>query len=35
MSIELEGVRKAFGARTILDGVTLSVRDGETVAVIG
>ena len=35
MSIELVDVHKAFGSHVILDGVTLSVRDGETVAVIG
>ncbi|MGQ0560398.1 MAG: ABC transporter ATP-binding protein [Gemmatimonadota bacterium] len=35
MSIVLSGVRKAFGARVILDAVSLEVRDGETVAVIG
>ncbi|CAN5891704.1 ABC transporter ATP-binding protein [soil metagenome] len=35
MSIELDGIRKAFGARVILDGITLSVREGETLAVIG
>jgi len=35
MSIELRGVRKAFGARVVLDGVDLEVRDGETLAVIG
>jgi phospholipid/cholesterol/gamma-HCH transport system ATP-binding protein len=35
MSIELAGVRKAFGSRVILDGVSLTVHDGETLAVIG
>jgi phospholipid/cholesterol/gamma-HCH transport system ATP-binding protein len=35
VSIELDGVRKAFGAKVILDGITLRVGDGETVAVIG
>ena len=35
MSIVLEGVRKAFGAKVILDGVSLEVPEGETVAVIG
>jgi phospholipid/cholesterol/gamma-HCH transport system ATP-binding protein len=35
MSIELRGVRKAFGERVILDGVSLTVQDGETLAVIG
>jgi phospholipid/cholesterol/gamma-HCH transport system ATP-binding protein len=35
VSIELAGVKKAFGSRVILDGITLTVRDGETLAVIG
>jgi phospholipid/cholesterol/gamma-HCH transport system ATP-binding protein len=35
MSIELHDVHKAFGPRVILNGVTLVVRDGETLAVIG
>ena len=35
MSIELHGVRKAFGPRVILDGVSLTVEEGETLAVIG
>ncbi|HEY0305780.1 MAG TPA: ABC transporter ATP-binding protein [Longimicrobiales bacterium] len=35
MSILLEHVHKAFGARTILEDLSLEVRDGETVAVIG
>jgi phospholipid/cholesterol/gamma-HCH transport system ATP-binding protein len=35
VSIELQGVRKAFGDRVILNGITLSVHDGETLAVIG
>lgn len=35
MSIILEDVHKSFGARTILDGLSLEVEDGETVAVIG
>ena len=35
MSIVLEHVSKSFGARTILDDLSLEVRDGETVAVIG
>lgn len=35
MSIELREVRKAFGARLVLEGVSLEVRDGETLAVIG
>jgi phospholipid/cholesterol/gamma-HCH transport system ATP-binding protein len=35
MSIEMQNVRKSFGARTILEDLSLEVRDGETVAVIG
>jgi len=35
MSIRLEGVRKSFGDKVVLDGVTLEVAGGETVAVIG
>jgi phospholipid/cholesterol/gamma-HCH transport system ATP-binding protein len=35
MSIELAGVRKAFGSRVILDGISLTVEEGETLAVIG
>lgn len=35
MSIELRDVRKAFGGKVVLDGVTLGVEDGETLAVIG
>jgi phospholipid/cholesterol/gamma-HCH transport system ATP-binding protein len=35
VSIELRGVRKAFGSRVILDSVSLTVEDGETLAVIG
>ena len=35
MSIVLEGVRKSFGERVILDDVSVRVEEGETVAVIG
>jgi phospholipid/cholesterol/gamma-HCH transport system ATP-binding protein len=35
VSIELSGVRKAFGARVILNAISLTVEDGETLAVIG
>jgi phospholipid/cholesterol/gamma-HCH transport system ATP-binding protein len=35
MSILLEHVTKSFGPRTILDDLSLEVRDGETVAIIG
>ena len=35
MSIELRGVRKAFGHRVILEDVSLTVEDGDTLAVIG
>lgn len=35
MSISLANIQKSFGARTILADLSLDVRDGETVAVIG
>jgi len=35
VSIELRDVHKAFGERRILDGITLNVHEGETLAVIG
>lgn len=35
MSIVLSHVKKSFGARTILEDLSLEVNDGETVAVIG
>lgn len=35
MSIVLEGLKKAFGSKVILDGVDLEVHEGETMAVIG
>jgi phospholipid/cholesterol/gamma-HCH transport system ATP-binding protein len=35
MSIELRDVKKAFGSKVILDGVSLHVAEGETLAVIG
>jgi phospholipid/cholesterol/gamma-HCH transport system ATP-binding protein len=35
VSIELAGIRKAFGDKVILNDITLSVEDGETLAVIG
>ena len=35
MSIRIWEVRKSFGARVVLDGVTLEVGEGETVAIIG
>ena len=35
MSIDLRDVHKAFGDIVVLDGVTLTVRDGRTQAVIG
>ncbi len=33
--IDAEGVRKSFGARTVLRGVELKVEDGETLVIIG
>ena len=35
MSIVLENVRKSFGERVILDDISLTVEDGQTMAVIG
>ncbi|HKJ93234.1 MAG TPA: ABC transporter ATP-binding protein [Longimicrobiales bacterium] len=35
MSIEIEDVHKAFESKVVLDGVSLDVREGETLAVIG
>lgn len=35
MSIELIDIRKAFDDKVVLDGISLEVRDGETIAVIG
>lgn len=35
MSIELHGVRKAFGERVILDSLDLTVEDQETMVIIG
>lgn len=35
MSIELRDVHKAFGGKVVLDGVTLGVEEGGTLAVIG
>jgi phospholipid/cholesterol/gamma-HCH transport system ATP-binding protein len=35
VSIELAGVRKAFGQRVILNAISLTVQEGETLAVIG
>ena len=33
--VRLTEVRKAFGARLVLDGITMDVRPGETVALLG
>lgn len=35
VALEVVGVRKSFGRRTVLDGVDLTVRRGEIVAVLG
>jgi phospholipid/cholesterol/gamma-HCH transport system ATP-binding protein len=35
MSIVLEGVKKAFGPKVVLDGIDLEVHDRQTLAVIG
>jgi phospholipid/cholesterol/gamma-HCH transport system ATP-binding protein len=35
MSIVLQGIRKAFGEKVVLDGVDLEIHDNETMAVIG
>jgi phospholipid/cholesterol/gamma-HCH transport system ATP-binding protein len=34
-AIEVEGLRKSFGAQTVLDGVDLEIERGETVTVLG
>ncbi|MGH8868281.1 MAG: ABC-F family ATP-binding cassette domain-containing protein [Actinomycetes bacterium] len=33
--VNLEGVRKAYGTRSVLDGVTLGVAEGERIGVVG
>ena len=33
--IELEGLKKSFGSSSILKGVNLAVRKGETIVVLG
>lgn len=35
MSIHFAGLRKSFGSKKVLRGFTLSVRDGETAAILG
>jgi phospholipid/cholesterol/gamma-HCH transport system ATP-binding protein len=35
VSIELKGIRKAFGSNRVLKGFSLQVQDGETLAVVG
>jgi phospholipid/cholesterol/gamma-HCH transport system ATP-binding protein len=35
VSIVLESVRKAFGEKVVLESVSLEIRDGETLAIIG
>jgi ABC-type transporter Mla maintaining outer membrane lipid asymmetry ATPase subunit MlaF len=34
-AIEVTGLRKAFGAQQVLDGVDLAVAPGETVSILG
>jgi phospholipid/cholesterol/gamma-HCH transport system ATP-binding protein len=34
-AIEIDDLHKAFGKQTVLNGITLRVRQGETVAVLG
>lgn len=35
IAIEVRGIRKSFGDRTVLDGVDLDVRQGETLVILG
>ena len=35
MSIDLVNVTRSFGAKTVLDGLTLTIPDGQTVSIIG
>jgi phospholipid/cholesterol/gamma-HCH transport system ATP-binding protein len=35
MSIQVEDISKAFGPKVVLDGISLEVNEGETVAIIG
>jgi phospholipid/cholesterol/gamma-HCH transport system ATP-binding protein len=35
VTIVLEGIRRSFGSKVVLDGIDLEVHDGETLAVIG
>ena len=34
-SVSIAGLRKAFGARTVLDGVSLDVAEGRLTAILG
>jgi len=35
LALRLEGLRKQFGARTVLDGIGIGVAPGEFVAIVG
>lgn len=33
--LALDGIKKSYGKETVLDGITLDVRDGEIVSILG